>query len=355
MGLFRNNDGRTEKPTGKRRSETREKGQIARSQELPFSIVFLGLIWALSTFGSTLVKDLSDMLRSLLTRPVPQDFGVEQLQQLMVQYSLDVAKALFIFTLTTLLLSVGGNAAQGGLTFTTYRLRFKFANLNPVSGMKRLLPGRSGIELLKNLMHIGLVSYVAYGTYTDVKSELPRFILMAPTEIFIKIGNLLYRVAFRCGLLFLVVGVADYFWQRHQFEENLKMTKQEVKDEAKNTENPEIRGMIRRKQREVSRRLMAAAVRKADVVITNPTHYAVALSYQREAMMAPVVVAKGQDHTAQRIRQIAEESKVPLVENKPLAQALYKLVEVGEPIPSSLYKAVAEVLAYVYHLKSMRL
>ncbi|HVN82183.1 MAG TPA: flagellar biosynthesis protein FlhB [Terriglobia bacterium] len=355
MGIFRNNDGRTEKPTGKRRSEARQKGQIARSQELPFSIVFLGLIWVLGTFGGTLVKDLSEMLRSLLTRPVPREFGAEQLQQLMTKCSLDVAKALFIFTLTTFLLSVGGNAAQGGLTLTAYRLRFRFSNLNPVSGLKRLLPGRSSIELLKNLMHIGLVSYVAYGAFSDVKSELPRFILMSPIEIFIKTGQLLYRVAFRCGLLFLVIGVADFFWRRHEFEEDLKMTKQEVKDEAKNAENPEIRGMIRRKQREVARRLMAAAVRKADVVITNPTHYAVALSYQRESMMAPVVVAKGQDYTAQRIRQIAEESKVPLVENKTLAQSLYKLVEVGEPIPGSLYKAVAEVLAYVYRLKSMRL
>lgn len=355
MGLFRDNQGRTEKPTGKRRSEAREKGQIARSQELPFAITFLGLIWAMGILGNALVNDMSEMLRSLLTRPVPRDFGVEQLQQLMVHCSLDAAKALFVFTLTTVLLSVGANMAQGGLTFTTYRLGFRFENLNPISGIKRLLPGQSGVELLKCLMHVGLVSYIVYGIYTDVKPDLPRLVLMGPPDILSKIGTLLYRAAIRCGLLFLVVGSADYFWRRHQFEENLKMTKQEVKDEAKNAENPEIRGMIRRKQREVARRLMAAAVRKADVVITNPTHYAVALSYQRESMMAPLVVAKGQDYLAQRIRQIADENKVPIVENKSLAHALYKLVEVGEPIPSGLYKAVAEVLAYVYRLKNLQL
>jgi flagellar biosynthetic protein FlhB len=355
MGLFRGDDGRTEKPTGKRRSEAREKGQIARSQELPFAVAFLGLTWALAIFGSTLIRDLSDMLRRLLSGPFPREMRVEHLQDIMMRCSLDVAKALFVFTLTTVLLSIGANMIEGGLTITTYRLRLRFENLNPILGLKRLLPGHSGIELLKSLMHIGLVSYVVYTTYADVKTHLPRFILMAPTEIFVQTMVLLYRVAFRCGLLFLVVGAADYFWRRHEFEESLKMTKQEVKDEAKNIENPEIRGMIRRKQREVARRLMMAAVRKADVVITNPTHYAVALSYQRESMAAPVVVAKGQNYMAQRIRQIAEDNKVPLVENKGLAQTLYKLVEIGEPIPSALYKAVAEVLAYVYRLKSLRL
>ena len=133
------------------------------------------------------------------------------------------------------------------------------------------------------------------------------------------------------------------------------MTKQEVRDEAKNMENPEIRAMIRRKRQEVARRLILAAVRKADVVITNPTHFAVALSYQRATMNAPTVVAKGQDFMAQQIRQIAEDHKVPMVENKQLAQALFKLVDIGEQIPNSLFKAVAEVLAYVYRLKSMRL
>ncbi len=355
MGLFRGNDGRTEKPTGKRRGEALKKGQIARSQELPFAAVFLGLIWAFSILGSSLVKDLSEMLRRLLSSAAPREMTIERFQEIMTRCSLDVARALFLFTLTTMILSIGANMAQGGLTLTAHRLSFRFENLNPISGLKRLLPGHSGIELLKSLMYIGLVSYITYGTYIDVKSELPRFILMAPVDIFLKTAILLYRMAFRCGLLFLVVGVADYFWQRHEFEENLKMTKQEVKDEAKNTENPEIRGMIRRRQREVARRLMLAAVRKADVVITNPTHFAVALSYQRESMAAPVVVAKGQDYMALRIRELAQEFNVTVVENKPLAQALYKLVKIGEAIPGSLYKGVAEVLAYVYRIKSRRL
>jgi flagellar biosynthesis protein FlhB len=355
MGLFRGNDGRTEKPTGKKRTEAREKGQIARSQELPFAVVFLGLIWMLGVYGGSLVSDMSDMLQRLLSNATPQELTASRLQHLMVRCSLDVAKALFIFTTTTIFLSVASNMAQGGLTFTSYRLGFRWENLNPVSGLKRLMPGQSIVALLKSLMHVGLVSYVIYSTYVELKPGLPRFVLMSPLDIFLNTGAVLYRVAFRCGLLFLVIGAADYFWHRHQFEENLKMTKQEVRDEAKNMENPEIRAMIRRKRQEVARRLILAAVRKADVVITNPTHFAVALSYQRATMNAPTVVAKGQDFMAQQIRQIAEDHKVPMVENKQLAQALFKLVDIGEQIPNSLFKAVAEVLAYVYRLKSMRL
>jgi flagellar biosynthetic protein FlhB len=159
----------------------------------------------------------------------------------------------------------------------------------------------------------------------------------------------------RCGVFLLIIGVADYYWNRRKFENSIKMTKQEVKDEAKNAEgNPEIRAKIRRKQREIALRSMMADVPKADVVITNPTHYAVALQYRPKDMAAPTVVAKGKGYVALKIRDIATQNGVPLVENKPLAQSLVKAVEVGQQIPSSLFKAVAEVLAYVYKLRAMR-
>ena len=166
----------------------------------------------------------------------------------------------------------------------------------------------------------------------------------------------IYRVAFKSAVYLVILAVCDYLWKGRQFEEQLKMTKQEVKDEAKNAEgNPEIRSRIKSKQREVAMRRMMAAVPKADVVITNPTHFAVALAYQPGKMTAPIVVAKGQDHVALRIRKLASENKVPLVENKPLARTLYKLVEVGGMVPGDLFKAVAEVLAYVYKLRQTRL
>jgi len=180
--------------------------------------------------------------------------------------------------------------------------------------------------------------------------------LKTPNQIAQNISHVIYQLSIQSGCYLLLISIADYFWNRRQFEQSIRMAREEVKDEMKNAEgSPEIKGRIKRKQREIAMRMIMAAVPKADVVITNPTHFAVALSYQKESMAAPTVVAKGQDYMAQRIREVAREHKVPLVENKPLAQTLYKTVEPGQQIPGNLYKAVAEVLAYVYKLKTMRL
>jgi flagellar biosynthetic protein FlhB len=180
--------------------------------------------------------------------------------------------------------------------------------------------------------------------------------LQTPLQITLGITHVVYQLSLRSGVYLLLIAIADYFWNRRQFEQGIRMTKEEVKDEMKNAEgNPEIKGRLKRKQREIAMKFIMAAVPKADVVITNPTHFAIALAYQKEKMTAPTVVAKAQDFMALRIRAIAEDHKIPIVENKPLAQTLYKTVEVGQQIPGSLFKAVAEVLAYVYKLKSMRL
>jgi len=356
MALFGGKGGRTEKATAKRRGEARQKGQIARSQSLPAAFVLFGLFWILDRYAPFVIQDLSEVLRRFLTVAVPQEFTEERLQQIFLSCALGISKVVFLVTTSTFLLSVGANIAQGGFVLSSYRLGFHFENLNPAAGIKRLLIGTSGVELLKSLLTIGILSHLAYSIYLDVANELPRYILMAPYEISLRVANIVYRFAFKSSLYLLAIGFADYYWKRHKFEQDLKMTKQEVKDEAKNAEgSPEVRSKIRRRQKEIATRNMMAAVPKADVVITNPTHYAVALSYESEHMTAPTVVAKGRGFVALRIREIAAEHKVPLVENKPLAQSLYKAVEVGQQIPGSLFKAVAEVLAYVYKLKRMRL
>jgi flagellar biosynthetic protein FlhB len=356
MALFKGNDGRTEKATGKRKSEARSKGQIARSQSLPSAVVLLGLFWLLGIFGKSVVQSLSGMLERMLTLVSPQELTLERLQELMALCAMETAKVVFVFTGTAFVLSAGANIAQGGLAFSTYKLGFRFENLNPMSGLRRLLPSTSGVELLKNLLTIGIVAYFGYSIYHESLGELPKFTLLTPVNSALKTGAMVYRFASKSAFYLVILAICDYVWKRHQFQEDLKMTKQEVKDEARNVEgNPEIKARIRRKQREVAMRRMMAAVPKADVVITNPTHFAIALSYQPGKMAAPVVLAKGQDYVALRIREIAEQHKVPLVENKSLAQTLYKLVEVGEIIPGELFKAVAEVLAYVYKLKQNRL
>jgi len=309
----------------------------------------------MNAYAPFLIQDLCHLLRRLLTAAVPREFTEEHLQQILLGCALDISKVVFLITISTFLLSVGANIAQGGFVFSTYRLGFHFENLSPASGARRLLIGTSGMELVKSLLTVGIVSYVGYSVYLDALGELPRYMLMSPAEISSKVGHIVYRFAFRSGLCLLAIGVADYFWNRHKFERDLKMTKQEVKDEARNAEgNPEVKSRIRRRQKEIATRNMMVAVTKADVVITNPTHYAVALSYESGRMAAPTVVAKGRGFVALRIREIATEHDVPLVENKPLAQSLYKSVEIGQQIPSSVFKAVAEVLAYVYKLKRAR-
>ena len=356
MGFFSGKDGRTERATAKRRGEARQKGQIARSQNLPGAFVLLGLFWILGRYAPFVIQDLSELLRRFLTGTVPQEFTEERLQQLFLGSAIGISKVVFLVTTSAFLLSVGANVLQGGFVFSTYRLGFHFENLNPTTGVRRLLIGTSGTELLKSLLTVGILSHLAYSIYLDVATELPRYVLVAPNEVSRRVGNMVYRFAFKSGLYLLAIGFADYYWNRYKFEQDLKMTKQEVKDEAKNAEgSPEVRSKIRRRQKEIATRNMMAAVPKADVVITNPTHYAVALSYESERMAAPTVIAKGRGFVALRIREIATAHRVPLVENKPLAQSLYKAVEVGEQIPGSLFKAVAEVLAYVYKLKRVRL
>jgi flagellar biosynthesis protein FlhB len=355
MAFFGGRDNRTEKATAKRRSEARKKGQIARSQNLPTAFVLIGLFWVLKVYAPLLVQNLSELIRGFLTAAVPREFTEERLQQIFLSGALGVSKVVFLASATAFLLSVGTNIAQGGFVFSTYRLGLHFENLSPSSGARRLLIGTSGVELAKSLLTIAAVSYMAYSIYLEVVNELPQYVLMSPHQISLRIGHTVYRFGLRCGLCLLVIGVADYYRSRHTFERDLKMTKQEVKEEAKNAEgSPEVKSKIRRRQRELATRNMMAAVPKADVIITNPTHYAVALAYETRRMAAPTVVAKGKGFIALRIREIAIQHKVPQVENKPLAQSLYKSVEVGQQIPGNLFKAVAEVLAYVYKLKGMR-
>jgi flagellar biosynthetic protein FlhB len=356
MGFFKGDNGRTEKATSKRRGDARKKGQIARSPSLPSAVVLLGLFWLLGIYAPAIVQNLAGMLHRVLGNLQPQEMTPTRLQELMVGCAIETSKAVFIFTGAACLLSVAANAAQGGLVFSTYKLGFHFENLNPASGIKRLLPSASVVEMLKNVLTIGIVTHFGYSVYKEAQDDLPRFMLMSPLIISMKSAAMIYRVAFKSAVYLVILAVCDYLWKGRQFEEQLKMTKQEVKDEAKNADgNPEVRSRIKGKQREIAMRRMMAAVPKADVVITNPTHFAVALAYQPGKMAAPIVVAKGQDHVAMRIRELAKENKVPLVENKPLARTLYKLVEVGGIIPGDLFKAVAEVLAFVYKLKQTRL
>jgi flagellar biosynthetic protein FlhB len=248
--------------------------------------------------------------------------------------------------------ALGVSLAQVGFVVNEEALNLKFQRLDPVAGAKRILSKRSLFELAKNILKVAIIGYVSYRT---IAPELQHITLLADADVgstFRYIGYAVFKVGMYTALALLVLAIIDYIYQRWEFNQSIRMTKQEVKEEHKQTEgDPQVRMRIRSLQREAARRRMMEEVPKADVVITNPTHYAVALKYDMEIMMAPMVVAKGQNLIAEKIKQVAREQGIPTVENKPLAQALFRAVDVGQAIPEDLYRAVAEILAYVFRLK----
>ena len=228
----------------------------------------------------------------------------------------------------------------------------KLDKFNPVNGFKRMFSMESLFELVKSILKIGLIVYIAYSSIKDEADNLFILYEISLSQAIVLTGTIVLDTGLKISIAYLIIGLADYIYQKYKFSEDMKMTKQEVKDEYKNTEgNPEIKGRQRQRMREVSQRRMMQDVPKADVVITNPTHYAVAIKYDAETAKAPIVLAKGEDYLAKKIKEAAREHQVEIVENKPLARMLYANVDIGQEIPPELYQAVAEVLAMVYNTR----
>jgi flagellar biosynthetic protein FlhB len=273
-------------------------------------------------------------------------------------FSAEILKKTFLilisFFVPVLIAGMAGNIGQIGLEFHGEPLRPKLKKLNPISGMKKLVSIKSLVELVKSIFKVVVVGAIAYGVIRMETVKFPGLMQQEVGDILIFIGKLAFKVFFFVCLALIILAILDYVYQRWQYEQDLKMTKQQVKDERKQQEgDPRVKGRIRKVQMEMAARRMMEAVPEADVVITNPIHLAVALQFDAAKMVAPVVVAKGAGHLAERIKEIARNHQVPIIEDKPLAQALHKMVEIGEYIPVELYRTVAEVLAYVYRLKGM--
>jgi flagellar biosynthetic protein FlhB len=350
-------DERTEQPTAKKLRDARKKGQVARSRDLAVAGASLAGIVAVGRLGSRLVGGLGDRLTRDLTH-----FGDAPLHAVTAGELMGVvmsgASLVSLLVGPVALASIGAglllNGAQGGLIITTEPLKPNFGKLNPANGLKRLVPTQSGPDLLRVALCITVICWVSWRTIRAMLLDDRQLAWMTPLTAasigWTRIESLLWNATW--GLV--VIGVADFALQRYRLRQALKMTKQEVRDEAKMQDgNPEVKGRIRRIQREMARRRMMSSVQRATVVVTNPTHYAVALEYRRGAMAAPVVLAKGRDHVAAAIKQRARDHGVPIVENKPLAQALYASAEIGQAIPAQLFAAVAEVLAQLIRLKQL--
>lgn len=343
---------KTEQATPKKREESRRKGQVARSQELNSAVVLISALSGLYMLGGILFEDLASFTAQTLSQSHTFTFTILSTKLYMIGWS-----KTFFGALGPIMLVIGVSAlvvsiAQVGFVVNEEALSFKFNRLDPLQGAKRILSKRSLVELVKGILKIAIVGYISY---IVISPEMPRITLLADAsvgDIFHYLGFMVFKVGLYTALVLLIMAALDYAYQRWENNQSMRMTKQEVKEESKQTEgDPQVRMRIRSLQRENARRRMMDDVPQADVVITNPTHYAIALKYDIDTMAAPKVVAKGKNLIAQKIKEIARENGVPTVENKPLAQALFKAVDVGHDIPEDLYRAVAEILAYVFRLK----
>jgi flagellar biosynthetic protein FlhB len=346
---------KTEKATGKKRSEARKKGQVAQSKEISSAMILMTSIGVFYFAGAWIFWSLSELITG-----VYQNIGTLRITAVSdaSAFSLEILYQ-FLTVLLPFLIPIAvvgfiANVMQVGFQFNTEAIALKLTKLNPVSGLKRLVSLKALVELGKSIIKILFIGSIAYLLVKSDMKEFPILIHQEVGQILVFIARVSLKVCFFVCLALIVLAALDFIYQRWQHEEDLKMTKQEVKDEQKQTYgDPKVKARIRSVQLEMARRRMMEDVPGADVVITNPTHLALALKFDAREMVAPRILAKGSGHIAQRIREIAVEHQIPIVEEKPLAQALFKMVEIGDYIPAELFRAVAEVLAYVYRLKGM--
>lgn len=343
---------RTEKATSRRREKAREEGQVAKSLELnSAAMICLGFL-TLYLMGPYVAGQTQEIMRYTMSNA---PFIASSDPNFYNTFTNNMAKFFLILGPVFAVMAVialGVNVAQVGFRITPKSLEPKLEKLDLVKGLKRMFSMKSLVTMIRDVLKLAVVGFVAYKV---IASEFPGFFKLADMtvpQVAATMGKLALLLALKVGAVILVIAILDFIYQRYEFEKSIRMSKQDLKDEHKDTEgSPQLKSRIRQVQQQMARSRMMEAVPMADVVVTNPTHYAVALKYDGDQMQAPHVVAKGQRLLAQKIKEIAYKHDIPVVEDRPLARALFKMCEVGQMVPAQLYRAVAEVLAYVYKLK----
>lgn len=352
-------EGRTEQPTGRKKSKARTEGQVARSSELPQAVILLFSFLALSVFGGYQLSQIQNFMQEVFSggyAKIPIDHNFVKIMS--VNIFLLILKIAGPVLFIAMIVGYIADVAQVGFMFNFGLLKFDISKirLNPASFFQKILISKnSAYNFLKSIVKFIIIGYVTVSVLTENYEKFINLIRLELPESLKFIWDVAYEIGIKTAIYLIIFSAFDYWWNHKQYIENLKMTKHELKDEFKQSEgDPLIKSKIREKQRMIAQRRMMKEVPKADVVITNPTHLAVAIKYDSAIMAAPIVVAKGEGFIALKIREIAEAAGVPIYEDKPLARALYEAVEIGEQIPVQLYKAVAEVLAFVYKLKNKK-
>ncbi|WP_088105107.1 flagellar biosynthesis protein FlhB [Halalkalibacter urbisdiaboli] len=347
---------KTEKATPKKRQDSRKKGQVPKSTDVNTAIILLLVFLFMWLFGGAILgTTIIDLLKHVYQTYLLMDINEQNINFIFFEILVEVSKVLLPIMLVAMVAGAFSSYMQVGALFTTEPLKFKLDKLDPIKGAKRIFSARALVELLKSLLKIGLVGTVVY---LIIWFNLEKVMLLSQKSVetgFHVIAQLAALMGVAVAVLLLFLAIPDYLYQKYDHEKQIRMSKKDIKDEHKNMDgDPKIKAKRRQKQMEMAMQRMMEEVPKADVVITNPTHFAVALRYDEEKADAPIVVAKGVDFIAQKIKGIAAEHEIVTVENKPLARALYSQTDIGQQVPEELFKAVAEVLAFVYRLKNQR-
>ncbi|WP_151735115.1 flagellar biosynthesis protein FlhB [Paenibacillus tengchongensis] len=346
---------KTEKATPKKRQDARKKGQVAKSPELSGAVVLLAALLTFTAFGGFIKERFMALYTDVLQNRMLMEVTPENVIAMFNEYGLQILLLLAPLLVITFVLAIVANVAQVGFMAIGEGLTPKFSKLNPIKGFKNIFSMRSFVEFLKSILKLVIIAYLVYSTLWGQKDQFASLSHINAEGVYRFAADLTMNLGIKIGAALLIMAALDYMYQKYEHEKSLKMSKQDIKDEYKKMEgDPIIKGKIRERQRRMAMQRMMQEIPKADVIITNPTHFAVALKYDGSQMEAPQIIAKGQDYVALRIKELAKEHGVMTIENKPLARALFGRTEIGDSVPADLFQAVAEVLAYVYKLKGKR-
>lgn len=344
---------KTERPTPKKREEARKEGQVASSKEITTALILVGMFSMLKFMGPGIAKRLIGLIQETVLLFEIESLEPKVVHSIGVYYMTEVILMILPILAMSFFIGLVSNLAQVGWKITGKPLMPKFSKLNPIKGVKNIVSMKSLVELVKSILKLAIILLIVYLTLRDYEKLIFALYDVSVFESYALMANIIFDVGIKVGMYFILVAAIDFAYTKYKHEKDLKMTKQEVKEERKLSDgNPEIKSKIRQKMREASMRRMMQDLPTADVIITNPTHFAVAITYDENGGGAPTVIAKGADLMAARIREKAREHEIEIVENKPLARTLYYTVEIGDEIPPELYQAVAEVLAFVFSIKN---
>lgn len=346
---------KTEEPSQYRIDESRKKGEVAYSRELNSVLILTGVLMTLVLCSVYIYEEMGKYIEWLYVQDIKKIYEQEQLKKLFSKTMLVGGKVLFPVFFSAICLGLLSQIMQIGFLYSPEVIQLKFDRLDPIKGAKRLLSMKSVVETIKGVFKFAVVLSIAFYVIKDHLLSFNGFLHSEIAQSMSYGQTIVIQMSLSILMGLLVIALGDFAWQKYSHKQKLRMTKQEVKEESKQRDgNPEVKQRIRQIQREMSRKRMVDDVKTADVIITNPTHISIAVKYDMQTMVAPAVVAKGSDNLAMKIREIAKKHDVPIVENVPVARALYKTVKVGHGVPRTLYKAVAEILAFVFKLKKKK-